>query len=59
MRARPVSLAVITVAVLAGAACSNAALSRQCPAPAVRAAAPESPRAVRLTLPRSALSEDQ
>jgi uncharacterized protein (DUF1800 family) len=59
MRARAVSSALITVAVLAGAACSNAPLSKQGPAPAVRAAAPESPPAVRVTLPKSALSEDQ
>jgi uncharacterized protein (DUF1800 family) len=59
MRARAVSLALITVAVLAGVACSNAPLSQQGPAPAVRAAAPEPPPAVRVTLPKSALSEDQ
>jgi uncharacterized protein (DUF1800 family) len=59
MRARAASLALITVAVLAGAACSNAPLSRQDPAPAVRTAAPEPPPAVRVTLPTSPLSEDQ
>ena len=59
MRARAVSLALITVTVLAGAACSSAPLSQQGPAPAVRAAAPEPPPAVRVTLPKSALSEDQ
>jgi uncharacterized protein (DUF1800 family) len=59
MRARAVSLALITVAVLAGAACSNAPLSKQGPAPAVRTSAPEPPPAVRVTLPKSPLSEDQ
>ena len=59
MRARVVSWALITAAVLAGAACSNAPLSKQGPAPAVRAAAPEPPPAVRVTLPKSALSQDQ
>ena len=59
MRARAVTWALITVAVLAGAACSNAPLSKQGPAPAVRAAAPEPPPAVRVTLPKSPLSEDQ
>ncbi len=59
MRARAVGLALITVAVLAGAACSNAPLSRPGPAPSVPAAAPEAPPAVRVTLPRSPLSEDQ
>lgn len=59
MRARAVSLALITAAVLAGAACSNAPLSKQGPAPAVRTSAPEPPPAVRVTLPKSPLSEDQ
>ena len=59
MRARAVSVALMTVAALAGAACSNAPLSRQGPALAVRPAAPEPPPAVRVTLPKSALSQDQ
>jgi uncharacterized protein (DUF1800 family) len=59
MGARAVSLALVTVAVLAGAACSNAPLSQQGPAPAVRTSAPEPPPAVRVTLPKSALSQDQ
>lgn len=59
MRARAAGLALITVAVLAGAACSNAPVSKQGPAPGVRAAAPEPPPAVRVTLPKSALSQDQ
>ncbi|MDO8479697.1 MAG: DUF1800 domain-containing protein [Candidatus Rokubacteria bacterium] len=59
MRARAVSLALITVTVLGGAACSNAPLSQQGPAPAVRTSAPEPPPAVRVTLPKSPLSQDQ
>lgn len=59
MRARAASLSLIAAAVLAGAGCSNAPLSSRGPAPAVRAAAPEPPPAVRVTLPKSALSEDQ
>jgi uncharacterized protein (DUF1800 family) len=59
MRARAAGLALITVAVLAGAACSNAPVSKQGPAPGVRAAAPEPPPALRVTLPKSALSQDQ
>jgi uncharacterized protein (DUF1800 family) len=59
MGARAVSLALVTVAVLAGAACSNAPLSQQGPAPAVRTAAPGPPPAVRVTLPKSTLSQDQ
>jgi len=52
-------LILLAAAVLAGAACSNAPLSKEDPAPAVRAAAPEPPPAVRVTLPKSPLSEDQ
>ena len=59
MRARAVSFVLITVAVLAGAACSNAPLSQQGLAPAVRMSSPELPPTVRLTLPKSPLSEDQ
>ena len=63
MRARVRSLVLIAVAVLAGAACSNAALSRKAAAPAVSPAvtqaAPEPPPAVRVTLPKGALSEEQ
>ena len=63
MRARVRSLVLIAVAVLAGAACSNATLSRKAAAPAVSPAvtqaAPEPPPAVRVTLPKTALSEDE
>ncbi len=63
MRARVRSLVLIAVAVLAGAACSNATLSRKTAAPAVSPAvtqaAPEPPPAVRVTLPKTALSEDE
>ena len=59
MRARVVSWTLVTAAVLAGAACSNAPLSKQGPAPAVRTAAPEPPPAVRIALPKTALSQDQ
>jgi uncharacterized protein (DUF1800 family) len=59
MRARAVGLGLITVAVLSGAGCANAPFSRQGPAPAARAAAPEPPPAVRVELPKSALSEEQ
>jgi uncharacterized protein (DUF1800 family) len=59
MGVRAVSLALVTVAVLAGAACSNAPLSQQGPAPAVRTSAPGPPPAVRVTLPKSTLSQDQ
>ena len=59
MRARAVSWALIAVAVLAGAACSNAPVSKQGLAPAVRTPVPEPPPAVRVTLPKSPLSEDQ
>jgi len=56
-------LVLIAVAVLAGAACSNATLSRKAAAPAVSPAvtqaAPEPPPAVRVTLPKTALSEDE
>ena len=63
MRARVRSLTLIAVAVLAVAACSNAPLSRKASAPAVSPAvaqvAAEPPPAVRVTLPKSALSEEQ
>jgi uncharacterized protein (DUF1800 family) len=59
MRARAAGLTLIAAAVLAGAACSNAPLSKQDPAPGLHAAAPEPPPAVRVTLPRSPLSEGQ
>jgi uncharacterized protein (DUF1800 family) len=49
----------MAVAVLAVSACSNAPLSRKAPTPAVSQAAPEPPPAVRVTLQKSALSEDQ
>jgi len=52
-------MTLIAVAVLAGAACSNAPLSKQGPAPAVRTSAPAPPPAVRVTPPKSPLSEDQ
>jgi len=56
-------LVLIAVAVLAGAACSNATLSRKVAAPAVSPAVtqavPEPPPAVRVTLPKGALSEEQ
>jgi len=50
---------VSLVLVLAGAACSSVPPSRQAGAPAVRVAAPEPPPAVRVTLPKTALSEDE
>ncbi len=59
MRARAASLTLISVTALAGMACSNAPLSQQGPAPAVRTSAPEPPPAVRVTLPKSPLSQDQ
>jgi uncharacterized protein (DUF1800 family) len=63
VRARVPRLVLIAVAVLAGAACSNATLSRKTAAPAVSPAvtqaAPEPPPAVRVTLPKTALSEDE
>ena len=63
MRARVRSLTLIAVAVLAVAACSNAPLSRKASAPAVSPAvaqvAAEPPAAVRVTLPKSVLSEEQ
>jgi uncharacterized protein (DUF1800 family) len=59
MRARATSWTLIAAAVLAGASCSNAPLSKQGPAPAVRTSAPEPPPAVRVTLPASPQSEDQ
>ena len=59
MRARVVSCALFTAAVLGGAGCSNTPLSRQGQVPAIRTAAPEPPPAVRVTLPKSALSQDQ
>ena len=63
MRARVRSLTLIAVAVLAVAACSSAPLSRKAPAPAAgiaaRHVAPEPPPAIRVTLPKSALSEGQ
>src|SRR3990172_6597016 len=59
MRARAARLTLITAAVLAGAACSNAPLSKQDPAPGLHAAPPEPPPAVRVTLPKSPLSQDQ
>lgn len=59
MRARAASLILLAAAVLAGAACSNAPLSKQGPALAVRAAAPEPVPAVSVTLPKSPLSEDE
>ena len=63
MRARVRSLTLIAVAVLVVAACSNAPLSRKASAPAVSPAvaqvAAEPPPAVRVTLPKSALSEEQ
>jgi uncharacterized protein (DUF1800 family) len=56
-------LTLIAVAVLAVAACSNAPLSRKASAPAVSPAvaqvAAEPPPAVRVTLPKSALSEEE
>src|SRR3990172_8240130 len=59
MRARPAGLPLIAAAVLAGAACSNAPLSKQDPAPGLHAAPPEPPPAARVTLPKSPLSQDQ
>ena len=59
MRARAAGLTLIAAAVLAGAACSNAPLSKQDPAPGLHAAAPEPSPAVRVTLPKSPLSQDQ
>jgi uncharacterized protein (DUF1800 family) len=50
---------VSLVAVLAGVACSSAPPSRPASAPAVRVAAPEPPPAVRVTLPKTGLSEDE
>ena len=50
---------VFLIAVLVGAACSSAPPSRQAGSPAVRVAAPEPPPAVRVTLPKTALSEDE
>jgi uncharacterized protein (DUF1800 family) len=59
MRARAAGLTLIAVAVLAGAACSNASFSKQDPAPAIHTDAPEPPPAVGVVLPKSPLSEDQ
>ena len=59
MRAHATGWTLIAAAVLAGAACSNAPLSKQDPALGVHAAVPEPPPAVRVTLPKSPLSEDQ
>jgi uncharacterized protein (DUF1800 family) len=57
MRARAGVLSLI--ALLVGAACSSAPPPRQAQAPAVRLPAPEPPPAVNVTLPKSALSEDE
>jgi hypothetical protein len=57
MKARAGALSLM--ALLAVAACSGAPLSRPAQAPAVRLASPEPPPAVRVTLQKSALSEDE
>jgi uncharacterized protein (DUF1800 family) len=57
MRARAGVLSLI--ALFLGAACSSAPLPRQAQAPAVRLPAPGPPPAVTVTLPKSALSEDE
>ena len=59
MRARAGRLSLVAAAILAGAACSSASVSSQAPAPAAVKAPAEPPPAVRITLPKSALSEDQ
>jgi uncharacterized protein (DUF1800 family) len=59
MGARARSLILIAVVVMTGSACSSAPLSTQSPAPAVSIAAPEPPPALRVTLQKSTLPEDQ
>jgi uncharacterized protein (DUF1800 family) len=59
MRARAGSLSLIIVAVVAGAACSSAPRTREGKAPSVPAVWSATPPAVRVTLPKSTLSEEQ
>ncbi len=59
MRARIGNLSLVTAAVLATAACSQAPLNKPAPAPAVHAVPPGPPAAVRIMLSKATLTEDQ